>query len=121
MTNRSVAFGASIAALIGIAYWAVASGIAEGGEPWDAPAYWTVIYPGALLVSAMLGSAMPTRAWLWGPIVVFAQVPVVIAVSGAGALLLAGLVYAVALSVPAALVSAGAGWMRRRLRTGRAR
>lgn len=117
MTNRSVAFGACIAAVIGIAYWAVASGMAGGGEPWDAPAYWTLAYPGALLVSAVLGFAMPARAWLWGVIVVFAQVPVVIAVSSAGPLLLAGVLYAAVLSIPAALVSAGAAWARRRMRS----
>lgn len=83
---------------------------------WDAPAYWSLAYPGALLVSAVLGVAMPARAWLWGPIVVFAQVPVVIAVSGAGPLLLAGLLYAAVLSIPAALVSASAAWARGRMR-----
>ncbi len=116
MTSRSVAFGACIAAVIGIAYWAVASAMAGGGEPWDAPAYWTLAYPGALLVSAVLGFAMPARAWLWGLIVMFAQVPVVIAVSGAGPLLMAGLLYAAVLSIPAALGSAGAAWALRRMR-----
>lgn len=116
MTRRSVALGACIAAVIGIAYWAVASAMAGGDEPWDAPAYWTLAYPGALLVSAVLGVTMPGRAWLWGLIVVFAQVPVVIAVSGAGPLLMAGLLYAAVLSLPAALVSAGAAWARRRMR-----
>ena len=116
MTNRSVAFAAGSAAVIGIAYWAVASGMTGGGEPWDAPAYWTLAYPGALLVSAMLGFAMPARAWLCGLIVVFAQVPVVIAVAGAGPLLMAGLLYAAALSLPAALVSAFAGRVGRRMR-----
>lgn len=115
MKNRSVAFGACIAAAIGIAYWSVASGMAGGGEPWDAPAYWTLAYPGALLLSAVLGFAMPTRAWLWGPIVVFAQVAVVIALAGVGPLLIAGALYAAVLSIPAALISGGAGWIRRRI------
>ena len=82
---------------------AVGSPIASGAT--DAAAYWTLVYPGALLLSAILGFAMPVRAWLWGPIVVFAQVPVVIAVAGAGPLLLAGVLYAAVLSIPAALVS----------------
>lgn len=116
MANTRVTVAACIAAVIGIAYWATASGLAGGGEPWDAPAYWSLAYPGALLVSAVLGVAMPARAWLWGPIVVFAQVPVVIAVSGAGPLLLAGLLYAAVLSIPAALVSASAAWARGRMR-----
>lgn len=116
MTNRPVIFGTCMSAIVGLAYWAAVSGMLGGGEPWDAAAYWTLMYPGALLLAAMLGIAMPTRAWLWGPIVVFAQVPVVVAVSGAGPLLLAGVVYAAVLSIPAALVSGVAGWIRRRMR-----
>ena len=116
MTRKPVVFGACISAVVGLAYWAAVSGMTGGGEPWDAAAYWTLVYPGALLLSAILGFAMPVRAWLWGPIAVFAQVPVVIAVAGAGPLLLAGVLYAAALSIPAALVSAGAGWIRRRMR-----
>ncbi|MCD9097712.1 hypothetical protein LU699_09725 [Luteimonas fraxinea] len=116
MTKRPVLVGACIAAITGIAYWAVVSGMTGGGEPWDAAAYWTLVYPGALLLSAILGFAMPVRAWLWGPIVVFAQVPVVIAVAGAGPLLLAGVLYAAVLSIPAAVISGVAGWIRRRMR-----
>lgn len=116
MTSRPVLFGACIAAITGIAYWAAVSGMLGGGEPWDAAAYWTLVYPGALLLSAILGFAMPTRAWLWGLIVVFVQVPVVIAVAGAGPLLLAGVLYAAVLSIPATLVSSVAGWIRRRMR-----
>lgn len=116
MTNRPVLFGALMSAVVGLAYWAVVSGMLGGGEPWDAAAYWTLAYPGALLLSAVLGFAMPTRAWIWGVIVVFAQVPVVVAVSGAGPLLLAGVLYAAVLAIPAALVSGIAGWIRRRMR-----
>lgn len=116
MTSRSVLLGALISAIVGIAYWAAVSGMLGGGEPWDASAYWTLAYPGALLLSAVLGFAMPVRAWVWGVIVVFAQVPVVVAVSGAGPLLLAGVLYAAVLAIPAALVSGIAGWTRRRMR-----
>ncbi|MDR6989945.1 hypothetical protein [Luteimonas sp. 3794] len=118
MTNRPVLFGAGISAIVGIAYWAAVSGMSGGGEPWDADAFWTLVYPGALLLSAILGVAMPRRAWLWGLIAVFVQVPVVIAVSGAGPLLLAGVLYAAVLSIPAALVSGAAGWIRRRMHGG---
>jgi len=116
MTKRPVIFGACISAIVGIVYWTAVSAMLGGDEPWDADAYWTLVYPGALLISAVLGFAMPTRAWLWGTIVVFAQVPVVIAVSGAGPLLIAGVIYAAVLSIPAALVSGIAGWIRRRTR-----
>lgn len=116
MTHRSALLGACISAAVGLAYWAAVSGMLGGGEPWDAAAYWTLAYPGALLLSAVLGFAMPARAWIWGALVVCAQVPVVIAVSGAGPLLLAGLLYAVVLAIPAALIAGGAAWLRRRLR-----
>jgi len=105
-----------MSAIVGVAYWAAVSGMLGGGEPWDAAAYWTLAYPGALLLSAILGFAMPPRAWLWGVVVACAQVPVVVAVSGAGPLLLAGVLYAAVLSIPAALVSGVAGWIRRRMR-----
>lgn len=116
MTNRPVLFGACVSAIVGIVYWAAVSALSGGSEPWDATAFWTLVYPGALLLSAILGFVMPTRAWLWGLIVVFVQVPVVIAVAGADPLLLAGVLYAAVLSIPAALVSGVAGWIRRRMR-----
>lgn len=105
---------AALAALTGLAYWAMVAAVSGGAEPWDAPRFWTVAFPGALALSGLLGAVAPTRAWAWGAIVMLAQVPVVVAVSGASPLLIAGLLYAVALAVPAALVSWGSGALRAR-------
>ena len=115
MLNRTAASGTLVSAVIGIAYWTAVSGLLKGGEPWDAAAYWTVVYPVALLISILLGAWRPKLAWLWGAIIVFAQVPVVIAVSGIGPLLLAGLVYAAVLSLPAMLVAWLGGVIRSRM------
>ncbi|ASR43594.1 hypothetical protein BEN78_09635 [Xanthomonas citri pv. mangiferaeindicae] len=104
----------SIAALAGFALWSVVSLSMGGGEPWDAELYWTLACPAALALSLALGLAFPIRAWCWGAVVMLAQVPVVIAVSGVGPLLAAGVVYAALLAVPAMLASALGGWCRRR-------
>lgn len=104
----------ALAAVAGLAYWALVSALSGGGEPWDAARFWTVAFPGALALSALLGAVAPARAWAWGAIVMLAQVPVVVAVSGAGPLLIAGLLYAAALALPAALVSWASGALRGR-------
>lgn len=114
MTRQTILRGALGALLVGLAWWAVVSLAIGGGEPWDAAGYWTWAYPGALACSLLLGLAWPQRAWLWGPLVVLAQVPVVVAVSGLGPLLAAGLVYAALLSIPAAVASWAGGRLRRR-------
>ena len=119
MARHGFVRDAAIASLCGLAYWGLVSMAIDGGEPWDAGHYWTLWYPGALLLAAALGFARPDRAWAWGLIVLLAQVPVVAIVSGVGPLLLAGLVYASVLSIPAMLLSWGGGWLRRRRRGSR--
>lgn len=99
----------------GLLFWFIVALNTQGGEPWDAGSFWSVIYPLALLTSAALGFAFPVRAWLWGLVVMLAQVPVVVVMSGMGPLLLAGLVYAAVLAVPAAAVSWLAGIVRARM------
>jgi len=99
----------------GLLFWFIVALNTHGGEPWDAGSFWSVIYPLALLTSAALGFAFPGRAWLWGLVVMLAQVPVVVLMSGMGPLLLAGLVYATVLAVPAVAVSWLAGLARTRM------
>ncbi|WP_157745197.1 hypothetical protein [Luteimonas chenhongjianii] len=106
---------AALAAAGGLGYWAMVSAASGGVEPWDAPVFWTMAFPGALALSAALGAIAPSRAWLWGAIVMLAQVPVVVSVAGASALMIAGLLYASVLAVPAALVAWGSGALRQRL------
>ena len=99
----------------GLLFWFIVALNTPGGEPWDAGGFWSVTYPLALLTSAALGFAFPARAWLWGLVVMLAQVPVVVVMSGVGPLLLAGLVYAIVLAVPAVAVSWLAGAARTRM------
>ncbi len=116
MTRHGIGRGAVLSLVCGLAYWGLASWMIGGGEPWDAGTYWTLWYPGALLLSLALGLAFPARAWLWGLLVVLAQIPVVAVVAGVEPLILAGLLYALVLAVPAAAASALGGWWRRRRR-----
>lgn len=111
---KSFWFSLSIAAFAGLSLWSAVSLSSGGGEPWDADRYWLLACPAALVLSLALGLAFPRRAWCWGAVVMLAQVPVVIAVSGVGPLLAAGVVYAALLAVPAMLASALGGWCRRR-------
>jgi len=103
---------------VGVVFWVLVAWRTPGGEPWDAPAFWTIVYPLALGIAAVLGALFPKHAWLWGLLLMLLQVPVVAAMSGVGPLLLAGLVYALVLAVPAMVIAAGAGALRRRLQRG---
>ena len=111
---RSFWLALSIAAIAGLALWSVVSLSSGDIEPWDAARYWTLACPAAFVLSLVLGLIFPMRAWCWGAVVMLAQVPVVIVVSGIGPLLAAGVVYAALLAVLAMLASALGGWCRRR-------
>lgn len=100
---------------VGVVFWVLVAWRTPGGEPWDAPAFWTVVYPIALGIAAVLGACFPRQAWLWGLLLMVLQVPVVAVTSGFGPLVLAGLVYALVLAVPAMAIAAAAGALRRRL------
>ncbi len=114
MTGNLLAAGA-VTLKVGVVFWVLVAWRTPDGEPWDAPAFWTVVYPIALGIAAVLGACFPRRAWLWGLLFMMLQVPVVAVMSGVGPLLLAGLVYALVLSVPAMAIAASAGVLRRRL------
>jgi len=100
---------------VGVVFWVLVAWRTPGGEPWDAPAFWTVVYPIALGIAAVLGTCFPRRAWLWGLLLLALQVPVVAVMSGVGPLLLVGVVSALLLAVPAMAIAAGAGALRCRL------
>ena len=114
---KSHLLAAALFILVGTAYWTVVSVLGGTPEPWDAPGYWTVAYPGVLLLSAVAGLVRPAGAWAWGTLLVLAQVVVVVIATGVGPLLAAGLLYAVVLSLPALSISSIAGWWRKRRTT----
>ncbi|WP_146033406.1 hypothetical protein [Stenotrophomonas sp. VV52] len=100
---------------VGVVFWVLVAWRTPGGEPWDTPAFWSVVYPIALGIAAVLGACFPRKAWLWGLLLLALQVPVVAVMSGIGPLLLAGIVYALVLAIPAMVIAAAAGALRRRL------
>ncbi|WP_052772766.1 hypothetical protein [Luteimonas sp. FCS-9] len=102
------------ASVAGAALWALASAAAGGVEPWDIASFWTMAYPVALGLSAVLGLVFPVGAWRWGALVVLMLVPVTVVVSGIGPLLAAGVLYAALLAIPAMLLSWLASQLRRR-------
>lgn len=101
---------------VSLAFWAVASLLAGVEESWDVASFWTVIYPAALGLSVLLGLLLARYQWTAGAIVMFAQIPVVMASSGVSSLLGAGVVYAAILSIPAIGLSWLAGRMAQRYR-----
>jgi hypothetical protein len=61
MNGRSPVAPVAIAVALGMALWLGASWISGRREAWDAPVYWVIAYPLALLAAAGLGYAYPDR------------------------------------------------------------
>lgn len=94
----------TLAFVISLAFWLIASWLAGVTEPWDAQCYWTTLYPASLALSLMLG-LMFRRTWMVGPIVMLGQIPRVVVTSGVGPLLAVGVLYSILLSIPAVMLS----------------
>jgi hypothetical protein len=99
--------------IISIIFWAFVAGVAGWKEPWDMTGFWMIAYPAGLVLSMLMGALLKNRQWLGGPIVMFAQIPVVLAVTEGSALLIAGIAYATILSIPALALSWFAGRLQR--------
>jgi len=105
-----------LAGAVGLVFWVGVSLLSGAREPWDAAQFWSVIYPAALVLAAVSGAMFQRASVSAGAIVMAAQLPVVMASSGASPLLAAGVVYVVILSIPAMALSWLAGWVWRRRR-----
>jgi peptidoglycan/LPS O-acetylase OafA/YrhL len=91
-----------IAIIGGISLWLLTSLISGRAEAWDAPIYWTVTYPLAILLAGVLGYRAPRRAWRWGLAVMLVQAPVLLLTSGGSmGLLPLGLALFAILALPA--------------------
>lgn len=102
----------TIAAVAGMALWLATSAIGARSEPWDAPIYWTIAYPVAVVLAAVLGYLFPQRPWRWALTLMFMQAAVML-LGGAGfGLLPLGLVLLAVLSLPAVLFA----WLGARFR-----
>ena len=102
--------------VVGLFYWELVRRWSGVTEPWDAPAYWSLAYPGALLLSASAVVLFRRRAWVAGAAIVLAQLPVILWHGGSGPLLAAGLFFLGMLSLPAMAAAALAGRVARRFR-----
>lgn len=65
MSRSGAAQPAMTAVAAGVILWLAASVLTDKREPWDASSYWTIIYPLALVASALLGYRHPDRPWRW--------------------------------------------------------
>jgi hypothetical protein len=96
----------------GLGLWQFATVILDTQEPWDS-GYYIAFYVGALSLSALFGYLYTEHAWLWGFTVVFAQLPVMMIHADVDGLLLVGILFLSALTVPAMVVSRSASQLRK--------
>jgi hypothetical protein len=101
-----------VVTLTGAALWYVAS-INIKGEAWDADGYFAY-YLGALCLSAIFGYVYPRRSWLWGLILVSAQLVFIVLEAGISGLIVAGIFYSLLLTAPAIVLASIAAHLRRR-------
>jgi hypothetical protein len=97
--------------IAGTMLWALATLAAGGREPWDSDLYWTIAYPAALVTCSGLGALFPHRAWRWPLAVMFAQMPVMIAVGSGLGLFPLGVILLTFLSLPGMLAATLAAWL----------
>ncbi|MFV0625696.1 hypothetical protein ACBY01_17070 [Sphingomonas sp. ac-8] len=93
------------ALLLGVGYWQLVCRIAAVAEPWDAPTYWTLAYPAALIASAAAGALLRRRAALASGLFVFSQLAVLWINAGLDGMWPVGVLFAVLLSLPAVAIA----------------
>lgn len=107
-----------VVTLAGLALWVLAT-IVLGGEPWDYDGY-IGFYLGALSLCALFGWLFEVRAWRWGLVLVLTQAPVLLLLNSSGArdlqdgLVLVGLAYLAAQTLPAIFVAWAASRAKQR-------
>ena len=102
-----------VAALAGVALWIGASVLSGRREAWDAPIYWSVAYPAALVLCALLGWLWPRKPWRWAlALFLFQFVGMAIRNGELGGLWPLGLVLFAVLSVPGMLAAHAAAALR---------
>lgn len=109
---RSGFLQALVVLSIGVVFWIIVNMASGTREPWDAEHYWTFAYPLALALSTGLGFVLRSRSWLTGALLMLAQLPVMIANTGAGPLILVGLMFLCVLAIPAIITA----WLGARFR-----
>lgn len=95
-----------LAMLAGVVLWALAALLTQKREPWDASAYWVVVYPLAIMASALLAYRYPHRPALWTLAVFEAQFLAMCIRNGeAGNLWPMGMMLFAVIALPAILVA----------------
>lgn len=96
---------ALIGLIAGLPFWAATAIMSDVREPWDAPGYGFTYLIG-LAICMLLGALLGRGAAWAGAAFVFAQFPVMLAMSGIGSLIVAGLFLLSVMSIPGALAAA---------------
>lgn len=95
-----------LAVLAGVVLWTLAALLTHKREPWDASVYWVVVYPLAIIASAMLAYRYPQRPALWTLVVFEAQFLAMCIRNGeAGNLWPMGMMLFAVIALPAILVA----------------
>lgn len=97
---------ALVGILIGIVYWSAFSALVATNEPWDGAYYWSAAYPGSMILAIALGFVFRRRAWITGLSLTFAQLPIMLANTGIGSLVVFAVVLLGILSIPLILAAA---------------
>lgn len=107
---------AILAFAAGVALWLLASLASDRREAWDGPAYWSLVYPLALLIAAGLAARFPTKPWRWALLLFAGQFIGMLARNGElGGLWPLGLLLFAVLALPAVvLAQLVARWRLRR-------
>jgi hypothetical protein len=98
--------------IAGLASWQGATVVLGKPEAWDSPNY-LGFYLAALGLCAAFGYFFPERAWRWGLIIVFAQLPVMLFQSGTGPLMVVGLGFLTAMALPAVAAATATSYLRK--------
>jgi hypothetical protein len=105
---------ALVGTVFGLIYWLGFSLMVAADEAWDGAFYWSVAYPGSMLLAVALGVVFRQRAWVTGLTLTFAQLPIIILSTGVGPTSLIAVVFLAILSGPVILAAALTSMRRRR-------
>jgi hypothetical protein len=115
VTWRDTVSGFSLSLFSGLILWTLSALFGHQREPWDAPSYWTISYPLAILLSALLAALYPVKPWRWAVTILVSQLLVMIANGSDFSLLPLGAILLAFLSLPASAAAFLAAWFRTRL------
>jgi hypothetical protein len=102
----------AISVVTGMVLWFAAMASSGKREPWDDPAYWSVVYPATIIVSGFLGFFFSKRSWRW-PLALFCGqfLALTIRAGELGNLWPLGLLVFLVMSVPAITIAKLGAWL----------